>query len=427
MTYDPHRPSDRDATQPVEVQHYGPTPVREPRRDDWQAAPAWSSRPAPAPERPMTRQGIGALPVVAIAVVAGLLSGGLSAVAVANLVADPPATDGGVATETPDADPVSEVRIEESNAVINATNKVAPAVVRINTTTGGLISGSGTGSGVIFDADGWILTNRHVAEGAESMTVILNDGREFEGTVYGLDSLTDLAIVKIEGEDLPVAPIGTSADLEPGQLAIAIGNPLGFSNTVTTGIVSGLGRVITASDASQTSAETLRDLIQTDAAINPGNSGGPLVNSAGQVIGINTAVNAEAQGLGFAIPIDVAKPIMEQALAGEELERPWIGVRYLPVTPELADAEGLSVDAGALVSSAGDAGAVFPGSPAEAAGLREGDVIVSVDGDQITAETDLATLMLSRSPGDTITLRVLRDSSVTEIQVTLGVLPDDAG
>ena len=427
MTHDPRDPSNRDATEPVEVQRYGPTPVRETRHDDWQEAPAWTSRPEPTPDATPRRTGLGAAPIIAVAVVAGIVSGGLSAVAVSNLVDDSATTGGQVASETPSADQVSQVRIEESNAIITATNKVAPAVVTITTTTSGLVSGTGTGSGVIYDADGWILTNRHVAENAESMTVTLNDGRSFDGTVYGLDSLTDLAIVKIDGEDLPVAPIGTSANLEPGQLAIAIGNPLGFENTVTTGIVSGLGRVITASDATQTSAETLRNLIQTDAAINPGNSGGPLVNSAGQVIGINTAVNAEAQGLGFAIPIDVARPIMEQAVAGQELQRPWIGVYYVPVTPTIAEEENLGVDAGALVSSSSNGTpAVFPGSPADAAGLQDGDVIVAIDGEQITSESDLAALMLSHAPGDTVTLRVLRDSSATDIEVTLGVLPDDA-
>jgi S1-C subfamily serine protease len=427
MTNDPRSPYDREATEPVEVQRYGPPPVRDTRHDDWQEAPAWSSRPEAPPEQSRRRTGLGSVPIIAIAVVAGIVSGSLSALAVSNLVDDRGTTGGEVVSETPDADQVSEVRIEESNAVITATNKVAPAVVTITTTTGGLVSGTGTGSGVIYDAAGWILTNRHVAEDSESMTVTLNDGRSFEGTVYGLDSLTDLAIVKIEGDDLPVAPIGTSESLEPGQLAIAIGNPLGFENTVTTGIVSGLGRVITASDATQTSAETLRNLIQTDAAINPGNSGGPLVNSAGQVIGINTAVNAEAQGLGFAIPIDVAKPIMEQALAGEELQRPWIGVYYVPVTPAIAEEEGLGVDTGALVSSSsGGSPGVFPGSPAEEAGLLEGDVIVAIDGEQITSESDLAALMLRHAPGDTVTLRVLRDSSATDIDVTLGVLPDDA-
>jgi serine protease Do len=330
-----------------------------------------------------------------------------------------------VGRDDPATDNVSEVRLDESSAVIDAVDEVAPAVVLIRTQTGGFLgSGTGTGSGVIYDAAGWILTNRHVVEDAESLIVALNDGRTYDGTVYGIDSLTDLAIVKIEGEDLPVAPIGTSRQLEPGQVAIAIGNPLGYENTVTTGIVSGLGRQIQASDAQQTSAETLRNLIQTDAAINPGNSGGPLVNSAGQVIGINTAVSTEAQGLGFAIPIDVAKPIMQQAIDGDELVRPWIGVYYTPITPAIADAEGLPVENGALIGSATDGqSAIFPDSPAESAGLREGDIIVALDGEQITVEEDLATLILPHAPGDTITLRVLRDSSTTEVEVTLGTLP----
>lgn len=427
MDHDPLRPHDRDVTEPVEVQRYGPPPARDSRDRDWEAAPAWSSRTEAPVTRVERRSGLTALPVVAIAVVAGFLSGGLSALAVTNFVGTTPAVTESRQPSSSDAEQVSQVRIEESNAVIMAVDKVAPAVVTIETTTGGLISGRGTGSGVIYHADGWILTNRHVVENAERVDVTLNDGRAFEGRVYGLDTLTDLAIVKIDGSDLPTAPIGTSENLEPGQLAIAIGNPLGLSNTVTTGIVSGLGRVITASDALQTSAETLRNLIQTDAAINPGNSGGPLVNSAGQVIGINTAVNVEAQGLGFAIPIDVAKPIMEQAVNGQELQRPWIGVYYIPVTPGLAEQEGLSVDSGAYLTNSSGESAIFPGSPAEEAGLQDGDVIVAIDGEPITPETDLATLMLDYSPGDTITLRVLRGSSVTEIDVTLGVLPDDAG
>ena len=320
---------------------------------------------------------------------------------------------------------MSDVRIDESSAVIAAVEKVAPAVVTIRSSGGGLLgTGEGTGSGVIYDADGWILTNRHVVENASDLLVILNDGREFTGTTYGIDTLTDLAIVKIEASDLPAAPIGTSADLEPGQLAIAIGNPLGYENTVTTGVVSGLGRQIRASDASQTSAETLRNLIQTDAAINPGNSGGPLVNSAGQVIGVNTAVNTDAQGLGFAIPIDVAKPIMQQALDGEPLVRPWIGVYYVPIDAAVAADQNLPVDSGVLIARTdGGSEVVIAGSPAEAAGLQAGDIITALDGEQIDAETDLSMLILPHSPGDTITLRVLRDNSVQEIEVTLGELP----
>jgi len=427
MTHDPNRPIDRDPTEPVEVQHYGPPHVdREAQRASWQAAPAWSSNRAAAPaSTPARRGGLGAAPIIAIAVVAGILSGALSAVAVTNLVNDPGSQPSGVATEAPgDADPVSEVRIDESNAVIDAVNRVAPAVVLIQTSTGGGIfgGGTGTGSGVIYDAAGWILTNRHVVENAEALIVELNDGRTFEATTYGIDPLTDLAIVKVDASDLPVAPVGSSTELEPGQLAIAIGNPLGYKHTVTTGIVSGLGRQITASSANQESADLLRNLIQTDAAINPGNSGGPLVNSAGQVIGINTAVSTEAQGLGFAIPIDVAKPIMQQALDGEELVRPWIGVYYTPISPALAEAEDLPVDYGALIGTA-DGSAIIPGSPAEAAGLLDGDIIVGLNGEALNEESDLATLILPYEAGDTITLRVLRDNAATEIEITLGELP----
>ncbi|HSJ00654.1 MAG TPA: trypsin-like peptidase domain-containing protein [Patescibacteria group bacterium] len=431
MINDPNRPGDRDATEPVEVQHYGPAPHgptagRDLHRDGWQAAPAWSTRPASSPQPVAPRRGPGAPAIVAIAVVAGIVSGALSAVAVTNLV-DEPAPPTGVVTESPsEAEPVSEVRINESSAVIEAVDRVAPAVVLINTRQESLLGGAdGTGSGVIFDSAGWILTNRHVVENADSLTVALSDGRTFAGELYGIDTFTDLAIVKIDGTGLPTAPIGTSRDLSPGQLAIAIGNPLGYENTVTTGIVSGLGRMISASDASQTSApETLRNLIQTDAAINPGNSGGPLVNSAGQVIGINTAVSTTAQGLGFAIPIDIAKPIMGQALAGEPIARPMIGIRYLPITPALADEQDLPVDFGALVGSTRtDVPSIIPDSPAAAAGLQDGDIIVSVDGQQITAEQDLSTLIVNYAPGDTVTLRVLRDNTAREVEITLAELP----
>jgi serine protease Do len=231
--------------------------------------------------------------------------------------------------------------------------------------------------------------------------------------------------VTIEADNLPAAPVGRSEALEPGQLAIAIGNPLGdYENTVTTGVVSGIGRQITAQNALQNSSDVLRNLIQTDAAINPGNSGGPLVNSAGQVIGVNTAVSENAQGIGFAIPIDVARPIMDQALAGEELSRPWIGVYYTSLTPAIADDEGIDVDQGALIGTADGTDPVFDGSPAEAAGLQDGDVIVGLEGRDVTADSDLSMLILPYGPGDTITLTVLRDGSTIELDVTLGELPD---
>jgi serine protease Do len=420
-TEDPNRSADRDPTEGVEVQRYGPTPPD--ATPGWQAAPAWTTRPAHVSSTPPPRRGMAALPLVAIAVVAGILSGALSAVAVSNMVQPPAAATGDVAS-SPNADNVSDVRIEESSAVIEAVDKVTPAVVTIRASGGVLGSANGTGSGFIYDSAGWIVTNRHVVADASELLVVLNDGRQFPGEVYGIDTLTDLAIVKIDATDLPVAPIGSSADLKAGQLAIAIGNPLGYENTVTTGVVSGLGRQIRASDAQQTSSEQLNNLIQTDAAINPGNSGGPLVNSVGQVIGVNTAVNADAQGVGFSIPIDVAKPIMQQALDGQELVRPWIGVYYVPIDPALAAEQDLPVDYGALIGTADGSGqAVFPGSPAEAAGLQAGDIIVAIDGEQLNADSDLSTLILPHAPGDTITLRILRDNSAREVQVTLGELP----
>jgi S1-C subfamily serine protease len=426
MSDDPNRPTDDEPTEPVEVQRYGP-PAERPTSDaGWQSPSAWSSRrePAAATAAP-PRRGLGAMAIVVIAVIAGILSGALSAVAVTNLL--PPVVDGQTADETPMANAVSNVSIDESSAVIDAVSRVAPAVVTIEVVGGGLLAGTGTGSGFIFDADGWILTNRHVIDGAQTLTVVTNEGREYAAEVYGTDTLTDLAIIKIAASNLPVAELGTSADLEPGQIAIAIGNPLGYENSVTTGVVSGLGRHIRATDATQSSTEDLTNLIQTDAAINPGNSGGPLVNSAGQVIGVNTAVSTsdEGRGIGFAIPIDVAIPILEQALAGEDLTRPWIGVSYIPVDPALAAAENLPVEYGALVATVGGGDPIFAGSPAERAGLQAGDVIVAVNGEQITASRDLSTLLLAYSPGDTITLRVLRENSTSEIQLTLAERPSE--
>jgi S1-C subfamily serine protease len=376
------------------------------------------------------RRGPALLPVIGVALVVGVLSGGLSAAAVSSLLHDGSGAGNGPGQVVPGSTNVSQVHIDESSAVISAVDNVMPAVVTIASTSGGGLFGgggaSGVGSGFVYDANGWILTNRHVVDGADKLTVQLNDTRVFDAKVVGIDTLTDLAIVKIDAKELTAAPLGSSGDLEIGQLAIAIGNPLGnFRNTVTTGVVSGLGRQIQAGDTSDTSSEQLNNLIQTDAAINPGNSGGPLIDSSGQVIGINTAVSNKAQGIGFAIPVDVAKPIMQQAVAGKPISRPWIGVYYQPITKQLASDKNLPVDEGVLIEPPREGTpAVFPGSPAEKAGLTDGDVVVAVDGRKLDMTHDLSALILPHEPGDTITLRVLRSDSTTELRVTLGTLPN---
>jgi S1-C subfamily serine protease len=406
-------------TDPVEYQHYGP-PTNGTDADWERSAPAWSTRPPSAAQPQPDSRRVGYAPVVVVALVVGIVSGSLSSVAVSNMLQPAPAAQTNLGGSN-----VVTNNLQESSAVITAVKTVTPAVVTITSSSGSNVAGNGIGSGFIFDSNGWILTNRHVVSSADSLSVRLNDTRVFSATVYGIDTLTDLAIVRIQATGLPAVQLGSSSGLQPGQVAIAIGNPLGdFENTVTTGVVSGLGRQITAGDAGNQSSEQLSHLIQTDAAINPGNSGGPLVDSGGRVIGINTAVNQDAQGIGFAIPIDIAKPILAQALAGKPIARPWIGVFYTPVTKGLAQERNLPVDYGALVSSSDpNAPAVFAGSPAAAAGLKDGDIIVSLDGTRVDETHDLSSLIVPHAPGDTVTLQVRSDGTDKTLKVTLGTLP----
>jgi serine protease Do len=333
-------------------------------------------------------------------------------------------TNTGTGTQTGAQQPVT---IDESSAVIDAAAAAGPAVVKItiegqasDNPFGGDIPSSGVGSGVIYDAAGWILTNRHVVEDAERVTVELRDGREFEGRVYGIDTLTDLAIVKVDEGGLPVAPIGTSDGLKIGQLVVAIGSPLGtYSFSVTSGILSGTGRDVVVDSGSR-----LSNLLQTDAAINPGNSGGPLVDATGSVVGINTAVATDSSGIGFAIPIDIARPIMRQAVAGEELTRPWIGIRFESIDQKVKKDNNLTVDNGALVSTGVAGGtAVVADSPAAEAGIRDGDIILAINGIRIDQEHPLDALLVQFAPEDTIELDVLRDGTSLQVRVTLGTRP----
>ena len=258
------------------------------------------------------------------------------------------------------------------------------------------------------------------------MTVELNDGRTVDGTVYGVDTLTDLAIVKIDATDLPAAPIGDSGQLQPGQTAIVIGSPLGtFTNSVTSGVVSALGRSLVVTDPVDGQQRRLRNLIQTDAAINPGNSGGPLINQDGEVVGVSTALAQDAQGIFFAIPINIAKPIMAQAVAGEQLTRPYLGIIYQAVDKSVADENKLPIDYGAWISPDTGSGdpPIVAGSPAETAGLKSGDIITAVDGHRVDAGAGLDDVLSLYKPGDTLTLDVLRDGQTVSLSITLGTRP----
>jgi S1-C subfamily serine protease len=320
------------------------------------------------------------------------------------------------------------VTIDESSAVIDAAARTSPAVVKI-TTEGqsedpfGSVPSDGVGSGFIYDPDGWIVTNRHVVAGVDTLTVELPDGRSFDGEVYGIDTLTDLAIVKVDATGLPVASLGRSDGLKIGQLVVAIGSPLGtYSFSVTSGIVSGRGRDIVVDNGTS----RITNLIQTDAAINLGNSGGPLTDATGAVVGINTAVATDSSGIGFAIPIDIARPIMDQALAGVALSRPWIGIRFLTLDLQLQKDLGLQVAEGALVTNQGGTGsAVVAGSPAAAAGLLDNDIVTAINGQKLDQLHPLDAVLVQFSPGDSVTLDVLRDGEPVQLTLTLGTRPEN--
>jgi S1-C subfamily serine protease len=327
----------------------------------------------------------------------------------------------------------------QESTMIQIAATVAPAIVTIevgspsassNNSVPGAQPASGTGSGVIISSDGWILTNHHVVSSAKTVTVILADGRQFEGTVKGVDTLTDFAIVKVDATGLPAATLGDSAGVQVGQTAIAIGNPEGeFPGSVTEGIVSGLDRSISVADAASQSGSTLRHLIQTDAAINPGNSGGALLDSQGNLIGINTAQASQAQSIGFALPIDLAKPIIVQAEAGQPITRPWIGILYRDLDAQVAKDNNLSVNQGAWIRKVqgSTTPAIVAGSPADTAGLKDGDIITALDTQTVDSTHPLDLLLLGKQPGDKVTLTVLRGASTTQIDLTLGTRPASLG
>jgi S1-C subfamily serine protease len=273
----------------------------------------------------------------------------------------------------------------------------------------------GEGSGFIIDRDGIILTNAHVVSGVDRVKVTLKDGRTLEGKVRGIDRPSDLAVVKVNGQNLPVAPLGDSSQVQVGDWAISVGNPFGLDNTVTLGIVSTIKR----SSAQVGIPDKQLDFIQTDAAINPGNSGGPLLNDRGEVIAINTAMRAEAQGIGFAIPIDTAKAIKDRLARGEKIPHPYLGIRMLTLTPAVA--KQLNNDPNTPFQAPEIAGVlvvqVLPNSPAAKAGLRLGDAIVEMEGQAIATADRLQDLVAKSRIGEPLQLKVQRDRQIDRLSI----------
>lgn len=344
----------------------------------------------------------------------------------------------------------------DSNFIANAVNRVGPSVVRIDASRS--VSGladpferrlfkrffgneepentpfpnspqlperfeQGTGSGFILSADGQLLTNAHVIEGADTVNVTLKDGRTFTGEVMGADPVTDVAVIKIDATDLPVAPLGTTDNLSPGQWAIAIGNPLGLDNTVTAGIISALDRTSTQVGI----ADKRVQFIQTDAAINPGNSGGPLLNSNGEVIGMNTAIRANAQGLGFAIPIETAKRISDQLFETGEVQHPYLGIQMVNLDQEMRDRINQDEDLDFKIDAVEGViiVRVMPGTPAESAGLLKGDIIKEIDGEPILDVTDVQSQVENGGLEDELQVEVIRAGKPETIGVVPTTLPPE--
>jgi serine protease Do len=358
--------------------------------------------------------------LVSISLVVGLVGGAMGGYMVVRYLPDSISTDR------------RQVVLEENSAVVDVVKKVSPSVVSITTSTTGVdpffgrvTQAEGAGTGIILTEDGLILTNNHVASSnVTEFSVFTSDGKEHRGArVVARDPAKDVAFIRINAKGLKPAEIGDSGSLVVGQKVIAIGNALGrFQNTATEGIVSGLGRPISAGGGLERPVD-LDNLIQTDAAINPGNSGGPLVNVSGQVVGINTAIVGGAQNIGFAIPIKEVEAAISSVKSQGKIVRPYLGVRYLQVTREFANRNNLKIEHGAyIVGGQGDL-AVLPGSPAAKAGLREGDIILKFGDNEVNERNSLSSLISKQKVADKVRLTILRDEREQTVEVTLEEAP----
>lgn len=334
------------------------------------------------------------------------------------------------AAQAPRKEAPTPAGIPEDEPVARVAAAVGPSVVQVNVevsqqTPLGTQQGEGLGSGVIYREDGHIITNDHVVRGASDVTVAFADGSTAPAEVVGADPNSEIAVLKVDRNDLPAATFKTDEPPIVGQLAVAIGSPAGFEATVTSGIVSAVGREfpreLVGND--QEAARALVDLIQTDAAISPGNSGGALVDRDGNIIGINVAYIPPAEtgavNLGFAIPADTAVSVADQLIETGEVTTPYLGVGTIPLTPEVVERFDLSVESGELVQS------VEPGSGAEEAGVRSGDVITAVEDTEVASYGDLLSTLRDYEPGDTVGLTVVRDGNERTLDVTLGERPEN--
>ena len=316
--------------------------------------------------------------------------------------------------------------------IANSVSKSVISIITNTSTTGSFFTGQvsqAAGTGFIISSDGYIATNKHVVANATKIGVILDDGSTYEDVeLIGTDPINDFAIIKIKDvKDLTPIKIGDSKTTNIGQQVVAIGNALGtYQNSVTSGIISGKGRSLTASDSSRTTYETLSDMIQTDAAINGGNSGGPLVNAAGEVIGINTAYASQGNNVGFAIPINSVKGIMAGVLKDGKFERAVLGVRYQTITPLIAKEKKLDVTAGAYVKGSNNVSAVIKGSAGDKAGIKDGDIITAVNDTKIGTAGSLGSLIGEYAVGDTVKLEVYRDKKYIQLEIKLEAYDTDS-
>lgn len=409
---------------------HGPRPV-----------PSWNTHP-PLPKNSAVHIGpehprvkfLAMATLVMIAVASGFLGGWMAE-----------RNNAQVGNTTPEKQQV--IMKTQGQVLRDIAKSVGESVVSVNTTTtvtgrddifGFSRSGvqQGAGTGIILTDEGLIITNRHVVpQGTTKVSITLSDGTELDdvsvvGRTGQSDSL-DVAFLKVgdvKGKKLKAARIGDSSKVQVGDSVVAIGNALGqFQNTVTAGIISGHGRSLQAADGSGNSVENLEDLFQTDAAINQGNSGGPLVNLDGEVVGINTAIAGDAQGIGFAIPINDVTGLIDSVKRTGGLQRPYIGVVYVPLTNDIAKEYSLNAQRGAYIAPAGEIGQdpILGGSPAEKAGLKPGDIITKINDRAIDQNNSLSALVNKHKVGDTVTLTVLRDNKEVKVDVTLGATPTD--